>query len=162
VNILKPILMDVDTGIDDALAIMLAVKSKKVQLLGITTVSGNVHVNKAVKNTFTVLELLNAEVEVARGMEQPLVRDLVNAEDVHGEDGLGYLKPIESNRTIHPLHAVDFIIEKVKNATEKVTLVLLGPLTNIAVALKKSPTIKEKIKELIIMGGAGPAGGNIT
>jgi len=159
---LKPILMDVDTGVDDALSIMLAVRSPKIDLLGITTVSGNVHVDKAVKNTLTVLEILGVDVDVARGMEQPMLRPLVVAEDVHGEGGLGYISPVETKKTIHPLHGVDFLIQKIMESQKKVTLVLLGPLTNIAFALKKAPFIKNNIEELIIMGGAGAAGGNIT
>jgi inosine-uridine nucleoside N-ribohydrolase len=160
---MKPVIIDVDTGVDDAIAILLALRSQELNVLGITTVSGNVEVDLATKNTLALLDLIDAEeIPVARGMDAPLIRPLVTAKHVHGSHGLGEYKVGASTRSIVQEHGVDFLIRTIKESAEPVTLILLGPLTNMAMALKKDPAIKENIDELIIMGGADAAGGNET
>jgi inosine-uridine nucleoside N-ribohydrolase len=160
---LRPILLDVDTGVDDAIAILLAVRSPLVKLLGITTVSGNVEVDTALQNTLAVLDHIDAEeIPVARGMDAPLIKTLVTAKEVHGSEGLGNLKVTPSSRKIAEEHGVDLMIRTIKQSPEPITLVMLGPLTNLAVALKKDRSIVHNLKELVIMGGADSAGGNIT
>jgi inosine-uridine nucleoside N-ribohydrolase len=160
---MKPVLLDVDTGVDDAISILLAVSSPLIKVIGITTVSGNVEVDKALQNTLAVLDFIDAEdIPVARGMDAPLIRSLVTAKEVHGSEGLGNLKVTPSPRKAVEEHGVDFIIRMLKESPEPVTMVLLGPLTNMALALKKDGTIAKNIKELVIMGGADSAGGNIT
>lgn len=160
---MKPVIIDVDTGVDDAIAILLALRSQEFKVLGITTVSGNVEVDLATQNTLALLDLIDAEeIPVARGMDAPLIRPLVTAKHVHGSHGLGEYKVGASARSIVQEHGVDFLIRTIKESAEPVTLILLGPLTNMAMALKKDPAIKENIDELIIMGGADAAGGNET
>lgn len=160
---MKPIFIDCDTGVDDALAILAALQSPQVEVLGISTVAGNVEADAAFRNTLAVLELVSADsIPVAKGMEAPLTRILTTAKEVHGESGLGNLTlPDVAGKGLTE-HGVDFLIRTVKQSDRPVTLVLLGPLTNMAVALKKDPSIADHIAELVIMGGADAAGGNVT
>lgn len=160
---MKPIWLDVDTGVDDALAIMLAVRSQAVHILGISTVSGNCHVTDATRNTCAILDLLEDNtIPVAKGMEQPLLRPWVHAADVHGDGGLGNLQLSVQRERVVDQHAVPYMIEQIMRATEPITFVTLGPLTNVAAALQQEPRLREKIDEIIIMGGASSKGGNVT
>mgnify|MGYP000507012154 CR=1 FL=1 len=164
---MEKIILDTDIGVDDALALILALKSRELQLEAVTTVSGNVHVDKSTKNALKILELMNRkDVPVARGAAKPLRRKLHTAEHIHGKDGLGdsglpepKIKPADKD-------AVDLIIEKVSENPGEITLVPIGPLTNIALAVRKKPQITEKIKSIVLMGGAygvTPYGcGNVT
>ncbi|MFB0503221.1 MAG: nucleoside hydrolase [Candidatus Bathyarchaeia archaeon] len=152
---MKRIMVDTDIGIDDALALILALKSKELRLEAITTVSGNVHVDKCTKNALRILELMDRkDVPVAEGASKPLKRELHTAEHVHGKDGLGdsglpepKIKPIDKV-------AADVIIEKVARDPGEMTLVPIGPLTNIALAMEREPRLAEKVKEIVLMGGA--------
>ena len=152
---MKRIMVDTDIGIDDALALILALKSKELRLEAITTVSGNVHVDKCTKNALRILELMDRkDVPVAKGASKPLKRELHTAEHVHGKDGLGdsglpepKIKPIDKV-------AADVIIEKVARDPGEMTLVPIGPLTNIALAMEREPRLAEKVKEIVLMGGA--------
>lgn len=154
---------DGDPGIDDALAIILALKSGRVKLEAVTTVAGNVSLEKATKNALRILQLTGRlDVPVAAGMPSPLVRELQTAEMVHGEDGLGgtYLPlPGVSDKCIGALHLT---IAKVMRRPGEITLVACGPLTNLAEIYNKQPTISEKITEVVIMGGAINVPGNAT
>ena len=164
---MKRIIIDTDIGIDDALALILALKSKELQLEAVTTVSGNVHVDKCTKNALIILELMHRKhVPVAKGASKPLSRELHTAEHVHGKDGLGdsglpepKIKSIDKN-------AADVIIEKVTGNPGEIALVPIGPLTNIALALQREPQVAEKVREIVLMGGAygvSPYGyGNVT
>jgi inosine-uridine nucleoside N-ribohydrolase len=160
---MRRIILDTDPGIDDALALFLALASPEVQLEAITTVSGNVDVAFTTYNALTLLELAGrTDIPVARGCDRPLIRQPFNAAFVHGDNGLGGLQLPEPR--IQPLaeHAIDVIIEKVMAAPKEITLVAIGPLTNIALALRQEPRIVEQVQEVVIMGGALLVPGNDT
>lgn len=159
----KRILFDTDPGIDDAAAILLALASPELSVEGLSVVHGNCSVEQATKNALSILELAKAtHVPVARGCALPLVQPSLLAPETHGNTGLGYahlptpvLRPIAQ-------HSVDFLIEKILAAPGEITLVAIGPLTNIAIAIRKEPAIVKAVKEVIIMGGAIRADGNVT
>ena len=154
IHTLKHIILDCDPGHDDAINIIIATANSDIfNVLGITTVGGNVEVEKNTLNALKVLELLNSDIPVYKGQSRPLVKEIEIATEIHGDSGMdGPILP-EPNRKEEVLHAVDFIIETVKNSKEKVTLVPTGPLTNIAMALIKDPSIKNNIEEIVLMGG---------
>ncbi|KMM36849.1 nucleoside hydrolase [Guptibacillus hwajinpoensis] len=151
---MRRVIIDCDPGHDDAISIILAASSDRIHIEGITTVAGNVEVEKTTLNALRVCELLGLDVPVARGAEQPLVKTREFAPDIHGDSGLeGPQLPEVPKKTAIEQHAVDFIIEKVLKSDGEITLVPTGPLTNIALAIQKAPTIVEKIKEIVLMGG---------
>lgn len=149
------VILDVDTGVDDALALLLASRSPVLNVLGVTCVMGNVEIDKVVLNTLKVLQVGGAgHVPVARGMSRPLVEVQYNAKGVHADNGLGNIELPEPDRSPEPEHAVEFLRCTLTTAKNPVTLVLLAPLTNIAVLLLQYPEVKSQIKQLVIMGGA--------
>lgn len=152
---MKKIILDCDPGHDDMLAIILALSSKELEVLGITTVAGNQTGEKTYTNALRVLNLIGrTDVKVSRGFDKPIIRELVTAPQIHGVSGLdGANLPEPKGNETH-IHAVDFIIETIMSSTEKVYLVPTGPLTNIAVALIKEPRIRERIEKIVLMGGA--------
>jgi purine nucleosidase len=157
------IILDTDPGIDDALAIFLALASPEIQVDAITTVSGNVDVEKTTRNALTLLQLVGrGDIPVARGCQYPLLRKPVEAAYVHGDNGLGNIEL--PTLELHPVaqHAVDLIIERVRQAPGELTLVALGPLTNLALALRKEPQLAQLVREVVIMGGACRVPGNVT
>jgi inosine-uridine nucleoside N-ribohydrolase len=160
---LQRIILDTDPGIDDALALFLALASPEIQLEAITTVSGNVDVEFTTQNALTLLTLAGrTNIPVARGCKYPLVRQTVDAAQVHGLNGLGDVElPAPACQAVK-LHAVDLIIEKVMNAPGEITLVAIGPLTNIALAARHEPRIIQNVREVVIMGGALRVPGNVT
>ena len=161
----KKIIIDTDPGQDDAIAILLALASpNEIEVLGITTVAGNVPVELTTKNACIVCELAGKpSVRVFSGCDQPMKRSLVTAEHVHGKTGLDGPSLPEPVMKLQSMHGVDFIIETLrKEPVGTVTLCPLGPLTNIAQALVKAPDISEKIAEIVMMGGAYFEVGNIT
>ncbi|USD82766.1 nucleoside hydrolase [Bacillus safensis] len=160
----KKLILDVDTGIDDAIGILLAVKSEQFDILGITTVCGNVSVDAATLNTCKVLELVEADnIPVIKGSATPLLRAPHYEHRVHGEDGIGgALKDVRPKKTADAGFAPDFIIEQVLQYSNQVTLVLTGPLTNLALAVKKCPELIHHVKEVIFMGGVVKGQGNVT
>ncbi|MBM7644625.1 purine nucleosidase [Scopulibacillus daqui] len=160
---MKKVILDVDTGIDDALAMILAFKSEELDILGITTVSGNVCLDQAALNTKKVLTWLGLgnQVKIFRGADRPLLREPVFEHEVHGNDGLGgALKDMEADMPEDG--AVDFIIEQAEKYKGELTLIPTAPLTNIALAIRKKPEITQWIKEMVIMGGSVKSLGNIT
>ena len=158
-----PAILDVDTGIDDALAIALAVRSPVLDLLGITTVAGNVEVDIATENTLRALAWLGAEnVPVHRGMSGPLVRPLETATDFHGVDGIGGFFLPESPATIQSPSAPEFIIQQAGAYPGSLTLICTAPLTNLAVALSLESALPRLVRRVIIMGGAFTVAGNTT
>ena len=160
----QPIIIDTDPGQDDAIAILLALASPELEVLGLTTVAGNVPLALTSRNARIVLELANRrEVPVHAGADRPLLRPLVTAEFVHGKTGLdGPVLP-EPTMLMATGHAVDFIIQTVMaREPGTVTLCPLGPLTNIALALAREPQIAPRLKQIVLMGGGGFEGGNIT
>ncbi|MCB0096649.1 MAG: nucleoside hydrolase [Caldilineaceae bacterium] len=149
------VILDVDTGVDDAMALLLAARSPDVNLLGVTCVMGNVELKKVVPNTLKVLEVAGrTDVPVARGMNQPLNEKQYNAKGVHGDDGMGNLGLPPAQRQEEPVHAVEFLRRTLMESPEPITLIPLAPLTNIAVLLLQHPEVLPKIKQLYIMGGA--------
>jgi purine nucleosidase len=159
----KRILIDTDPGIDDALAILLALACPEISLEGISVVHGNCSLEQAVTNGLSVLELAHAEqIPLAAGCELPLVQPSLLAPETHGDTGLGYARLPEPGIKPTSQHGCDFLIEKILSNPGEMTLVALGPLTNVALAIRKEPRIVGALKELIIMGGAIRAEGNAT
>ena len=160
----KKIIIDTDPGQDDAVAILLALASKELEVLGITCVAGNVPLKLTAENARKVLELTkHTDVPVFAGAEHPISRKLVTAEHVHGKTGLDgpILDPPKIK--LQEMGAVEFIINTVLSHSKKeVTICTLGPLTNLALAFRLKPKIKNLIKEVVIMGGGFFEGGNIT
>ncbi len=157
------IILDTDPGIDDALALFLALASPEVQLEAVTTVHGNVSIELTTRNALSLLEVAGrADIPVARGSAQPLVRALVDAKYVHGPTGLGTLTLPEPQVSVVKQSAADLIIERVLAAPGELTLVLIGPLTNLALALRRAPAIISQVREVVIMGGALRVPGNVT
>lgn len=159
------VILDVDTGIDDALGIMLAVKSGRFDVLGITTVNGNVSLEQATENTGKVLQLLGVEeqISVIKGAAKPLVRSSYFEHRVHGADGIGGAL---TDMRVHIPPAAgfgpDFIVEQVRQHPGEVTLLMTGPLTNLALAVLKYPQLTSEVKEVIVMGGVVKGFGNVT
>src|SRR5947209_11594921 len=157
------IILDTDPGIDDALALFLALSSPDVRLEAITTVGGNVNADLTTYNALALLELAGrTDIPVARGSNRPIVRQAVYADYVHGDNGLGGLQLPEPKIKAIDSHAVDVIIEKIMAAPGEITLVPIGPLTNIALALRREPRIAQAVREVVIMGGALRVPGNTT
>lgn len=161
----RKIIIDTDPGQDDAVAILLALASPEdVTLLGITCVAGNVPLALTSKNARIVCELANRpDVKVFAGCDAPMSRKLVTAEHVHGKTGLDGIDLPAPSMPLQPGHAVDFIIDTLRQEPSgTVTLVPIGPLTNIATAFTRAPDIVEKVQEIVLMGGAYFEVGNIT
>ncbi len=160
----RKIIIDTDPGQDDALAILLALASPELEVLGITAVAGNVPLALTQKNARKICELAGRpETRVFAGAARPLLRKLVTAEEVHGRTGLDGPDLPEPRMPLQDIHAVDFIIETLMSQPEKsVTLCPLGPLTNIALALSRAPEIAPRIREIVLMGGGFFEGGNVT
>lgn len=160
---MKKIIIDVDTGIDDALALALATRSKELDILGVSTVAGNVPVDLASLNSLRLLKLLGREdIQLYEGHEKPLERGIKFRDTVHGEGGLGGQLLSMKTRSKSKTHAVDYIIEMIKKHPGDISLIMLGPLTNLAGAIRKDSSIIEKIKRVYIMGGAVGVPGNIS
>jgi purine nucleosidase len=159
----KRILFDTDPGIDDACAILLALASPELSVEGLSVVHGNCSLEQATKNALSVLDLANAsQIPVAKGCELPLVQPSLLAPETHGDSGLGYAMLPEPRAKPVGQHAIDFLIEKILSSPGEITLVAIGPLTNVALAIRQEPRIVESVKELIIMGGAIRYEGNTT
>ena len=158
------VIMDVDTGVDDAYALMLAARSPRIDLRAVTCVAGNVALDQVVANTAYVLDLAGAaEVPVGRGASRPLLATVHHAPDIHGVDGLGGFSRT-SDRRIEKLHAIDLLRRELMNAIgngETITLILLAPQTNIALLLRAYPEVAPGIERIVFMGGSASAG-NVT
>ncbi len=159
----KKIIFDTDPGIDDACAILLALASPELSVEGLSIVHGNCSLEQATRNALSVLELANAShIPVAMGCELPLVQPSLLAPETHGDTGLGYAKLPEARAKPTVQHGIDFLIEKIMSSPGEITLVAIGPLTNVALAIRQEPRIVTAVKELIIMGGAIRYEGNTT
>ncbi|MEX5729194.1 purine nucleosidase [Rhodovulum iodosum] len=160
----RKIIIDTDPGQDDAVAILLALASPEIEVLGITAVAGNVPLALTQKNARIVCELAGrTDIPVFSGCDRPLSRALVTAEHVHGKTGLDGPALPDPEMPLQDAHAVAFIVETLRRAEAgTVTLCPLGPLTNIATALQQAPEIAPKIAEIVLMGGAYFEVGNIT
>ncbi len=158
------IIIDTDPGQDDAVAILLALGSPEIEVLGITAVAGNVPLRLTEKNARKVCELAGRpDVKVFAGAIRPMVRTLVTAEEVHGQTGLNGPDLPEPTMPLQEQHAVDFLVETLmREEAGAITLCPLGPLTNIALALIREPRIAPRIKRIVLMGGGFFEGGNVT
>lgn len=156
-----PVIIDCDPGLDDVVALLLAGRNEAIDLKGVTVVGGNQTLEKVGNNALKVLSFAGIDVAVGYGFRGPMVGELLVAGEVHGEDGIqGVVLP---QATLKPskLHAIDLIASILKNSKEKVNIVAMGPLTNIAMFLMRYPELKEKIEKISLMGGA-IRGGNCT
>jgi inosine-uridine nucleoside N-ribohydrolase len=158
----KPLfLIDTDTASDDAVALIMALRSSRVRVLAITTVAGNIGVQQGARNALYTAELCGSAVPVFLGAEKPLRREHQSADWFHGRDGLGDHGYPAPRRAPEKQHAVDAIAETIE-ANPGLVLVTLGPLTNIALALQRKPEIAAKVSRCVIMGGAPCCEGNVT
>lgn len=155
----RPIIIDTDPGIDDAVAIAIALFDETLDVRLLTTVSGNVSVDKVTDNLLRLLKFWGKSVRVAKGAQKPLIQLREDASSVHGSSGMdGYEFPAVTYENLIEEHAVVALRNELLQSKEKITLVPIGPLTNIALLLSTYPEVKEKIEEIILMGGSAGRG----
>ena len=158
----KKIIFDTDPGTDDAMALMLALNSPELDVRAITVVPGNVTAQMGLENALKMVSLANrCDIPVAAGAQHPLFQKLITAEFWHGKNGLGDVEIPASKCKVDSRYAADLIIQLIHASPHEITLVPVGPLTNIALALEKDPTIVPLVKEVILMGGS-ISGGNVN
>ncbi len=156
------LIMDVDPGIDDSLAILFAAKHSSIELLGLTIASGNIEVNQGARNAYKALSMVNrTNVPIHKGSLLPLKRNYVDATDTHGKDGIGevYFPDTDPKDQVS---AIDFIIESCYRYPNEITIAALGPLSNLAMVIQKDPQALQLAKEIVIMGGAAKIHGNCS
>lgn len=160
----KQILIDCDPGLDDAVALLAAFGADELDVLAVTTVAGNVAGPLTAENARTIVSLTERgnQVPICAGAPRPVLRDLVTAEDFHGSTGLGGIEFPESALPLNETHAVNQIIETCAGTNSPLTLIITGPMTNVALALIMKPETAASIDEIVLMGGADAEGGNIT
>ncbi len=152
---MKRVIIDTDPGIDDAVAIAMALNNRDIDVRLITTVGGNVDINKTSKNAAKLVRLFNTNVPIAKGTYKPLIRDIEDASDVHGDSGMdGFDFPNVDDYIFKEEHAVEAMRKTILNSEEKITIVAIAPLTNIALLLCMYPEVKDNIEEIVIMGGS--------
>ena len=157
------IIFDTDPGVDDAFALLYALNHPNINVLGITTVFGNVPVETSTKNALILSEMAHKGTIVYQGANKPLERKVTNYPSfIHGHDGLGDTNHPQSKFNASKLDAAQFIINEINENSGNINLVAVGPLTNIANSIKQDPSIANKVNSLLIMGGSWLAGGNIT
>ena len=157
----RKFIIDTDTASDDAVAIIMALRTPEVQVEAITVVSGNVPLKQALSNALYTVELCGADVPVYRGADKPLMREAVTAEWFHGDDGFGNMNYPAPTRKAEDKPAVDALIDTIR-ANPGVVLVTLGPLTNVALAVSSAPDIVSNVSRCVVMGGAACTVGNVT
>lgn len=156
------VIMDVDPGIDDSLAILLAAKHPSLDLLGLTIASGNIEVNQGARNAYKALSMVHrTDVSIYKGSTLPLKRNYVDATDTHGKDGIGeiYFPNIDPKEQIS---AIDFLIASCYRYPNELTIAALGPLSNLAMVIQKDPEALHLAKEIVVMGGAAKIHGNCS
>ena len=158
---MRTFLIDTDTASDDAVALIMALRHADVRVAASTVVAGNVPLAQATRNASYTAELCGSDVPVYAGADRPLVREAEHAQWFHGRDGLGDQNYPPPNRSAEKRHAVDAMIETVRG-NPGLTLVTLGPLTNVAIALSREPEIAEMIGRCVVMGGNPCCEGNVT
>lgn len=159
----EKIIIDTDPGIDDAMAIFFAFQSPDLDVLGLTSVFGNVPVKMAARNAVTLCDIAEKDIPVCEGLGFPWVGpESGYAHFVHGDDGFGNIHPKLSEKPLDPRSSAQFIIDTAKQYPGEVTLVAIGPLTNLAMVLKMEPEITKLLKGVVIMGGAAQVPGNVT
>jgi purine nucleosidase len=157
------LILDVDTGIDDSLALLYAAASPEADLVAVTCVAGNVEGDQVARNTLAVLELAGRDdIEVALGRERPLLRPLLTTPETHGPRGIGDADLPEARRPLSERHAVDVLLEATRREPGAIHLATLGPLSNLAVAVLREPDLPTRLASLTIMGGAFGVSGNTT
>ena len=154
--------IDTDTASDDAVALVMALRTPGVQVEGISTVAGNVDLDQATRNALTTLELCGSDVPVYRGLTAPLLCPHRDAREIHGADGMGNMNFPPPARSPESRHAVDAIAAAILGAPGEITLVTLGPLSNVAAALLRAPQMATAVREIVVMGGAHTRVGNIA
>jgi len=156
------VILDVDTGVDDALALALAVRHPQIQLEAVTTVAGNVGLELTTQNTLTVLDWLGAsDVPVAAGADRPLIGPAREASHWHGPDGLGGAQlPASGRRAMDK--AADYLVERIMAAPGEISLVCTAPLTNLAHAIQRNPNVVQAVQQVVLMGGVARPPGNVT
>jgi purine nucleosidase len=159
----RKLLIDTDTASDDAVALLLALRHPGVEIVAITVVAGNVPLAQGVQNALYTLELVGSRVPVVAGCAAPLLQPLQTGQVVHGQDGMGDIGLLLQGRMPAPGHAVDVLVEVIgAHPPGELTLVTLGPLTNVAAALVRSPSIASRLREVVIMGGTADTVGNMS
>lgn len=157
------IILDTDPGIDDAMAIFFAFQAKDIEVLGLTTVYGNVPVEMAAQNALTLCELAGQDIPVCKGVGMPWVGPQSQyAHFVHGDDGFGNIHPTPSKRALDPRSSAQFIVDMAHQYPGEITVVAIGPLGNLALALRLEPELPTLLKGVSIMGGAAFVPGNVT
>ena len=159
---MRKFIIDTDTASDDAVALVMALRHPDIDVQAITAVAGNVPLAQAVQNALYSVELCNRDTPVYAGCAKPLLRKLSTAEEVHGRDGMGDIGLPLWGRTPADGHAVDMLRQVINDSAGDITLVTLGPLTNIAVALLREPELAQRVSQCYIMGGIGSGHGNVT
>ncbi len=159
---MRKFIIDTDTASDDAVALVMALRHPEIDVRAITVVGGNVPLPQAVQNALYTVELCGASAPVYAGCAKPLLRDLETAEDVHGNDGMGDIGLPLSGRAQADGHAADALRRVINDNAGDITLVTLGPLTNVALALLREPALAQRVSHCYIMGGIGSGHGNIT
>ncbi len=160
---MTPLILDVDTGIDDAFGLLYALAAPDLSLLGVSAVAGNVSLPKAARNTRAVLALAGrADVPVWEGAAAPLLGHVGDASDIHGDSGLGRAVLPEPPPAAPSLHAVDAILAASHEHAGRLVLVATGPLTNVALAVARDPGLPGRLKRFVAMGGSFRVGGNVT
>lgn len=159
---MRQLIIDTDTASDDAVALVMALLHPDVRVEAITVVAGNVPLEQGVQNALYAVELCGASVPVYAGRAAPLLRPLETAQHVHGQDGMGDIGLPLAGRTPAAGHAVDVLVERITQAPGAITLVTLGPLTNVALALLREPSLAHQVARCVVMGGTSDAYGNIT
>lgn len=159
---MRPVILDLDMGVDDALAIILALNSSELDVMGVSVVAGNVPLEVGTQSALQVLELMGrSEIPVYGGAEKPLKRDLVSAQEVHGPEGLGEAR-LPEPEMLPAGDAVEFLIESILARPGEVMLVAAGPLTNLALAEARRPGILHRARRVFVMGGCLQIRGNVT
>lgn len=156
-------IIDTDPGNDDAIGLMLAIASPEIDLLGVSTVAGNVPVETTSRNARMICELATSKpIPVFNGEAEPLRNPLVTAEEVHGRTGLEGIEIVEPRYPAQDRHAVDWIIETVLSNRGEVSICVMGPMTNIARAIEREPGLPKALERIVVMGGSKFQGGNVT
>jgi purine nucleosidase len=158
----KRFLIDTDTASDDAVALVIALNEPSIEVVAVTVVAGNVPLPQAVQNALYTAELCRSDVPVYAGLAGPRDRPLETAQFVHGEDGMGDIGLPVAGRRPAPGDAIEILIESIVGAPGEITLVTLGPLSNVAEALRREPAIATAVEHCYIMGGKGSGPGNVT
>ncbi len=159
---MRRFIIDSDTASDDAVAIMLGLLNDDIQVLGITTLCGNISLEKATQNALMTKEICGSTAEVYSGVAKPLFRERAQTACVHGSDGMGDMDLIHPTTSAAEKHAVDFILDTVKNNPHEIEIAALGPASNIALAILKEPETMKKVKKIWSMGTSGFGHGNAT